>query len=418
MRAAHEAVAAQLERMRQLGDKGQTDREQAELERRIQALSAAIARRMQALAEQARRDHSGLPPMPDARMLSGDDLSRMMQQMRDDAAHGRAGDAMQRLAQMQSMLDRMRAATPQDLQSAQQQAEAQRQVREQMAGLQDLVRRQSTLLDRTQSRQAASEKQSRQANAPALDPQAAELLRRLGIPQTDEEGAPQEIPPGEEPSAEAPSDGSTDAPENFEPPRRPPPLSPAQLAQRRAAEQGRQAQRETDTRVQRSLSRALEELGEEFKALAGAQPGGFEDARRAMGSARAALAAGHDQTAEDAQQQALAALQKGAGQMQQALAAGQGGAAVLLPGLGGGSGGDGADPGQEEADGDDRSGPRDPLGRPVAGGLHADDGDTHVPDKAEAMRAREIEQELRRRDTDRTRAPDELNYLDRLLKPF
>ena len=170
--------------------------------------------------------------------------------------------------------------------------------------------------------------------------------------------------------------------------------------------------------MQRSLSRALEELGDEFKALAGAQPGGFEEARRAMGSARAALAAGHDQTAEDAQQQALAALQKGAGQMQQALASGQGGAAVLLPGMGGGSGGDGSDPGQEEAEGDDRSGPRDPLGRPVAGGLHADDGDTHVPDKAEAMRAREIEQELRRRDTDRTRAPDELNYLDRLLKPF
>ena len=419
VRAAHEAVAAQLERMRQLGDKGQTDREQAELERRIQALSAAIARRMQTLAEQARRDHSVLPPMPDARMLSGGELSRMMQQMRDDAAHGRAGEAMQRLAQMQSMLDRMRAATPQDLQSAQQQAEAQRQVHEQMSGLQDLVRRQSTLLDRTQSREGAAEKQSRQSSAAALDPQAAELLRRLGIPQTDEEGAPQEAPPGDVPPGEAPSgDGSTDAPENFEPPHRPPPLSPAELAQRQAAEQGRQAQRGADTRVQRSLSRALEELGQEFKALAGAQPGGFEDARRAMGSARAALAAGHDQTAEDAQQQALAALQKGASQMQQALAAGQGGAAVLLPGMAGASGGDGSDPGQEEAEGDDRSGPRDPLGRPVAGGLHADDGDTHVPDKAEAMRAREIEQELRRRDTDRTRAPDELNYLDRLLKPF
>ncbi len=408
VRAANEAVSAQLERMRQLGDKGQTDREQAELERRIQALSAAIGRRMQALAEQARRDHGTLPPMPDTNTLSGEDLSRMMRQMRDDAAHGRAGDAMQRLAQMQSMLDRMRAATPQDLQSAQQQAEAQRQVREQMAGLQDLVRRQSTLLDQSQSRHAVAEKQSRQASGAELDPQAAELLRRLGIPQTDEEGAPAETPSG---------DGGGDPPENLESQQHAPPLSPDQLAQRQAAEQGRQAQRETDARVQRSLSRALEELGEEFKALAGAQPGGFEEARRAMGSARAALAAGHDQTAEDAQQQALAALQKGAGQMQQALASGQGGAAVLLPGMTGESGGDGSDPGQEEA-GDDRPGPRDPLGRPVAGGLRADDGDTHVPDKAEAMRAREIEQELRRRDTDRTRAPDELNYLDRLLKPF
>jgi len=80
----------------------------------------------------------------------------------------------------------------------------------------------------------------------------------------------------------------------------------------------------------------------------------------------------------------------------------------------------GHEPGQDEANGepDGKNGPHDPLGRPVAGGQHADDGDTHVPDKAEQLRARDIEQELRRRDTDRTRAPDELHYLDRLLKPF
>ncbi|MDT8871288.1 DUF4175 family protein [Komagataeibacter rhaeticus] len=46
------------------------------------------------------------------------------------------------------------------------------------------------------------------------------------------------------------------------------------------------------------------------------------------------------------------------------------------------------------------------------------DNDTHVPDKASRERAREIEQELRRRDADRTRPPEELEYLDRLLRAF
>ena len=441
VRAARQSVAEQLDRMRQLGDKGQSDKEQSELERRIQALSQAIARRMQALAEQARRDHTTLPPMPDAKVLSGADLGRMMQQMRDAAAHGHAQEAMRQLEQMQSMLDRMRAATPQDLQSLQEQAEAQRQAQEQTDALRDLVRRQSTLLDQTQSRRSAQEKENRQNPDGGLDPQAQELLRRLGIPQSgDEEGgqpfgqapgqmpfdtqeaeqAPDGRPPDGRPPDAKPWDGSTDAPENFAPN---PANSPAQRsreqASRRAAEQARAGQQNQDARVQHSLARALDELGQEFKALSGAQPGGFDDAQQAMASARAALAAGHDQLAQDAQQQALADLQKGSRQMQQALASGRGGAPMLMPGMSGGSAGSQpGDQGQEESESEGGNGQRDPLGRPVAGGPHADDGDTHVPDKAEQMRAREIEQELRRRDTDRTRAPDELNYLERLLKPF
>ncbi len=438
VRAARESVAEQLERMRQLGEKGQSGKEQSELERRIQALSQAVARRMQALAQQAQREHTVVPPMPDARMLSGGDLDKMMQQMRDEAAHGHAQEAMQQLAQMQSMLDRMRAATPQDLQSMQEQAEAQRQIHEQTEALQDLVRRQSALLDQTQSRRNARDKDVREQNlATGIDPQAQELLRRLGIPQPGDDNfqmpgqmpapgsAPGDgMPPDEQEAGHAPdalpSGGSTDAPENFAPnPANDPARRARERASHEAAEQARAAQQRQDTRVQHSLTRALDELGQEFKALSGAQPGGFDDAKQAMGSARAALAKGQDQPAQDAQQQALADLQKGAKQMQQALASGRGGAAMLMPGASGeGGGGQPADQGQDGTADDGATGPRDPLGRPVAGGPHADDGDTHVPDKAEQMRAREIEQELRRRDTDRTRSPDELNYLERLLKPF
>nr|WP_321983368.1 DUF4175 family protein [uncultured Lichenicoccus sp.] len=408
VRAARDALGQQLERMRQLGDKGQTAQEQSELERRMQTLMAAIARRLQALAEQAKREHTMLPPMPDARALTGGDLSRMMQQMRDAASQGHTQEAMQQLQRMQSMLDRMRSATPQDLQSLREQSQAQAQVREQMEGLHDLERRQSAMLDQSQARQAARQREAQARNGAdqrgQMDEATAELLSRLGVSPPQEQGFPPPNPTGR----------PDDAPD--------PQAEARRQKADEAAERKRAEQRAGDTRTQHALSRALEELGQEFKGLSGKQPGGFNEAGQAMKSAREALAAGQDQAAQQAQQQALAALQKGGQQMQQALASSQGGSPMLLPGMPGNSPSDdpGDAPGQEaQGDGQDpRPGQRDPLGRPIGTGPHADDGDTHVPDTAERLRSREIEQELRRRDTDRTRPPAELDYLDRLLKSF
>ena len=45
-------------------------------------------------------------------------------------------------------------------------------------------------------------------------------------------------------------------------------------------------------------------------------------------------------------------------------------------------------------------------------------GDVRVPDQMEQARTREIQEELRRRGADRTRPQPELDYIDRLLKPF
>ena len=426
VRGAREAVSAQLEHMRALGDKSQSVREQSELERRIQALSQAIARRMRALAEQAMLQHTMLPPMPDQRMLSGSDLSRMMQQMRDQAQHGDTQGAMRRLAQMQSMLDRMRAATPRDVQAAQRQAEAAQQAREQTQGLRDLVKHQAALLDRTQARLAAREQselaQGQSQAQTNIDPQTAELLRRLGIPPDTVAAAPgagDQTPPDY--AAGSPGRGADAGPTD-------PARTAAQMAARKSAAQARAVQRGQDAHVQHALARALDELGQEFQELSGKRPPGLDEAHRDMDRARTSLASGQDAPAGTAEQQALAALQRGSSQMRQMMASGAAGSAMLMPGLADGSGGSardddagddpGDDPGQDQADGEQRSGPRDPLGRPVASGPESDDGDTHVPDKFQKMRAREIEQELRRRDSDRTRPPAELNYLDRLLRSF
>ncbi len=400
VRGAQDRLAEQLEHMRQLGEKGQTGPEQAELRARIAALGGAIARRMQALAAQAAHDHAAMPAMPDP-SLGAHDLDRMLQRMQAAAASGHAEEAMRQLSQMQAMLDHMRMATPQDLESARQQAEASQRAQDQMDATRDLVRRQSALLDRTQSRQAASDR----AQADAQDPQGPgqpdaatqALLRQLGI----QPGVGPAGPTGQ-PSPDAGG--------------KPPAAGPA-------GQNG--AGQRADQHVQHVLRRAVDELATEFKALTGKEASSLADATRAMDRARDALSAGQDAPAAAAQTEALADLQKGAQQMRSAMSGGSGGTGglALLPGSGPGSGG--TEPGEEDADGDpadarEQQDGRDPLGRHLTSG-HAsiDDGDsTHVPDHADPARSRDIEQELRRRDGDRTRSAPELDYLDRLLKTF
>ncbi|WP_342628688.1 DUF4175 family protein [Nguyenibacter vanlangensis] len=430
VRAAQEAVAAQLNHMRALGAQGQSPAEQAELQRRVEALRQAIMRRMQALTQQAVRSHTAIPALPGLAQDGDKALSHMMQQMQDAARNGRSAEAMQALQQMEDMLERMRSATPQDLAAMARQMQARQQALEQQQALQDLIRRQSGLLDHSQSRldrarraQERVEEARRAAQgdrAPDTDRDlasmpTAELLRQLGLKP------PPDMPPDE-------TDGQED--------HRTPQGADSREADGKSGGTGDQPAphdaadgeaRHQDRAVQHALDRALDQLGSEFKDLTGkGAPGGFSDARGAMKAARSALSAGSDADAADAQRKALADLQKGAQQMRQAMKGSGGGAGSLLPAIGGGSGaggpGDGSqgDGGQsgDDAQADDRGGDRDPLGRRTGEGKDGLDADTHVPDTMSRERARDIEQELRRRDSDRTRPREELDYLDRLLKSF
>ncbi len=418
VRAAQEQLAAQIERMRQLGTKGQSPGEQSELQRRIDALKQAIARRMQAMAAQAARSHGAMPPMPDPSMLGGDDLGRMLKRMQDQAASGHPEEAMRQLERMQAMLEHMRVATPEDLQAAQQQAQAQQQARDQMAAVQDLVHRQSALLDRAQARQAQQERARAQdqeavttdgedaagdapageANGAVMDPATRRLMQQLGVTMGGDPA------PGGGPGRQA---SGQQAPGRQDP------------GQQDPGQQADDAARQGDRHAQHVLRRALDELATEFEALTGKKADSLAKAASAMAQAHGALAKGEDGAAARAQVQALSALQQGAQQMRSAMSSGRSaaGGLALLPGNGDGAGNE---PGDDDPGGQEEPGDRDPLGRHLAAG-HAgmDDGDeTHLPDQAAPARSREIEQELRRRDSDRTRPPPELDYLDRLLKPF
>ena len=67
-----------------------------------------------------------------------------------------------------------------------------------------------------------------------------------------------------------------------------------------------------------------------------------------------------------------------------------------------------------------RSANRDPLGRPLNEGTSgsSDSGDTRVPEQMEEARTRALQEELRRRGAERTRPQNELDYIDRLLKSY
>lgn len=409
VQAAQEAVRQQLEHMRQMGPKGQGPDQQAELQHRMQALKDAISRKMQALAQQAMRNHSAMPALPQMTARGTQNLDRMMQQLQDDAANGRDADAMQKLQQMEDMAESMRNATPQDMVQLAQQMQARQRAKELRHALRDLTARQSQLLDHAQSRlDQAQREQEREAarhqtdmddDGPDLSNMStADLLRQLGI--TPPDGAPTQ-----------------------QPPRPPPPES--------MTPEARAAQQHADRAVQHALARALHELRHEFKQFSGKDTPALDKAQADMKAVRAALGTGKDTDAASAEKKVLADLQQGDQQMRQSIRnhGAQGSMTIFMPmmsqGNGQGSSGSGGNrPGDQDDDDDadqqpaDSKNDRDPLGRKTGDTRQGMDNDTHVPDNASRERAREIEQELRRRDADRTRPPEELEYLDRLLRAF
>ncbi len=171
---------------------------------------------------------------------------------------------------------------------------------------------------------------------------------------------------------------------------------------------------------------------QQFSDLTGQMPPSLGEADQAMRDSIGKLGQGDDMGAGESQQQAIAALQKGAKEMGQTMAQQFG----RQPGQGGE---DGEDDGSEgamgmmmpdgsRADGrgtgpipgqPDRADPggRDPLGR-TAQGNSTDNADVAVPEERERQRTQAIQEELRRRGADQERPREELDYIDRLLKQF
>ncbi|RMI24750.1 TIGR02302 family protein [Pseudoroseomonas wenyumeiae] len=349
----------------------------AELERRVQELREAIRQHLEALAEQLQRENGEtMPQDPQARLMDPQDLDRRTQEMQDAAREGRTQDMQQQLAELERMLEALQngqmARREGGNRNSQQQQQRQQRGQQQMGAIQDMVQREGQMLDRSHQREQAE----------AGQPQQQQQRRS---PYNQQQRQPQ-------------ADATT--------------------AEQRAAE----AQR--DARQQRALRRALGELMQQFGDLTGEIPEALGRADQQMRQAQEALGRGGDPTAN--QQQAIRELQEGAQQMAQTMQRQFGqGQQGQEPGEGQGEasrGQQGRDPnggqGRDQAMGQGEG--RDPLGRPTRNEPNSNDtgSDTVVPGDAEALRTRQIQEELRRRGADRERPPSELDYIDRLLKTF
>lgn len=357
LEAARQAVRDAMEKMTQ----EPTDANRQALEQRLKELQEAIDRHMQAMLEQAERNHEALPFDPETEHLSDKDLDRLAEQARQALREGRMDDARQKMAELERLLDRLRQA---QLDKGQGNSQQRQKGHQQMGAVQDMVGREGGLLDHTESR-------NEQANAPQ-------------------------------------------------------PIQPDQQGNNSAS------QRPVDQRVQQALRSALGEMMQQFGDLTGQVPQALTEADQAMRESGQDLGTGDDQGASAAEQRAIAALQKGAREMGRTLEkqfgrgrqqgepgegegfGAEGSMGMMMPDSRGEGSGDQPSPGApSRAD----SHGRDPLGRMNQGG-GVDSGDVHVPEEAERKRSQAIQEELRRRDAERQRPQEELDYISRLLRQF
>ncbi|MCW8088108.1 DUF4175 family protein, partial [Sabulicella glaciei] len=345
---AQEALREALEQSeREPGD--QQARE--ELRQRIEELREAIRRHLEALAERLQRENAeALPYDPQQRMMDGRDMERRTRRMEQAAREGRTEDARRELAELEEMLRALQEGRVARGESPQRQGQRQRG-QQQMGAVQDLLRRQTEMLDGAQRR--ADEEDRRRSQTRRNQP-----------------------PPPADPEAER--------------------------------------QRREEARQQRALRRALGELMQQHGDLTGEVPEGLGRAGQAMRDAQEALSQGGD--ARPSQQEAIRRLQESGRQMAQQMQR-------QFGGQGEGEGGDDmtgeAENGSQDSEQEMGEG-RDPLGRRgrEATGQADNGSDTRVPDEAELLRTRRLQDELRRRGAERARPAEELDYIDRLLRRF
>jgi uncharacterized protein (TIGR02302 family) len=334
------------------------------LDQKLKELEEAIARHLEAMMEEARRNNDQMPFDPEQQHLSNRDLDKMAEQAREAAREGRMEDAQQRMAELERMLDKLRNARAEHGRDGERSEAQRRRGRQQMGVVQDMIGRQGSLLDRSQGR--ADETTRFRGNQPPTQPtdeasqreadrRVQQALRRaLGELMQQFGDLTGQVPPS---------------------------LGEADTAMREA---GRQLGEGNDSGAGESEQKAIEAL----------QKGGRE-----MGQAMAKQFG--PQGGQDGSEQEG----DGDGPMGLTLHDGRDDG----PGHGWRSG-----PPDREQSG------RDPLGRRYGQGSSGADesADVTVPEERERQRTQAIQEELRRRGAERLRPQMELDYIDRLLKQF
>ncbi len=362
--AAEQRLAqAQEDVRRAIAERAQGRITDKQLAAKIQALRQALAQRLADLARRAFERGQLGPFDPRGKNFGSPMLDRMMKRMEQSAREGHYDEARRQMAELQDLLQKLNHAKVLSPEQARRAAEANRKAHQLTGAAADLARREAGLMDHGQAR------------APRPPP----------LPM------PTPVPPAM---------WGQDMP--------PPPPDPQKLEQDEAS-------RSADAKTERALQQALRALQQSIARFGMKPPGNLGEAQKAMQQAEQALQSGQDGAARDAESEAVQDLQKGGRALAQQMQ--QGSQLAIMPG--GGQGGD--EFGLGEGEGPQQEGQRDPLGRPMQAGNTGqvqDDGSVKVPTEMEAGRSRAIQEELRRRDAERDRPQGELDYIERLLRPY
>ncbi|MBM6582510.1 TIGR02302 family protein [Microvirga sp. BT689] len=366
--AERELRAAQ-DRLKEAMDRGAADEEirrlTDELRQAMDKFLREFAQRMQQNQQQSQNQNQRSPD----RMISQDDLNRMLRQMEEAMRRGDVAEAQRLLEQLRNILENLQTAQPNNRMTD----PLGREMNQAMQDLEDMAREQQNLRDETfregQNRRMQQGERNGQRQQGQRQGQRQQGQRQRQQGQQGEQGEGQEQA------------------ENG---------------------QGQQGLRQR----QQALRERLEELQRRMQGMGMQGEQGLGDAEQAMRDAEGSLGQGQDGPAVDAQGRALENLRRGmqgmAQQMQQ-----------MQQGDGQGNEQAGDQPGQGNPQGNQQAGQRDtdPLGRPMRNRDYSD-GRVEVPtlNMSPAQRAQRILDELRRKLGDPTRPQEELDYFERLLR--
>ena len=348
LRTAQEELMKALER----------DASEEEIKRLMDELRTALNEFLENMRQQAQNNPNFMPenPLSPNRVITSQDLERMLKKIEDLAKTGSKDAARQMLSELRDLLE--------NAQPGNQASNSQSQEMMQMLdGLSELISKQQQLLDETFQAQQESE-----YGSPGEEGEPGEEARDGREGREGKQGRQSQ---GQGKSGQGKSGEGKDGQNPF------PGL-------------GQQ---------QGGLQKQLKELMDKLKGFGAKPPEQFDGAGQAMGKAGEALGEENAGRATEQQTLALDKMRQGAKSLVEQMMSGMG-----QPG--------------NQGRGQAGAGDRDPLGRPLpTQGL--DNGDlVKVPEESDIQRARQILEELRRRLGERARPPGELDYIERLIERF
>jgi uncharacterized protein (TIGR02302 family) len=368
---AERQLRAAQERLREAMERGAGDQEIAKLTEELrQAMDRFLREFAERMQNQPQDNQQQMSRSPD-RVISQDDLNRMLNEMQEAMRRGDMAEAQRLLDQLKNILENLRTAQPNSRMSDPMAREMNRQMEE----MDNMVREQQQLRDETfrqgqnrRDRQGTRQGQRQQQRGPGQRQQPGQQG------QQGDQG----------------QDGEQDSAEN--------------------GQEGQNGQGQGLGRRQQALRERLQEMQRRMRGMGMQGEQGLSEAEGAMREAEGQLGQGREGSAVESQGRALEGLQRGmqgmAQQMQRMMGQNEGE-------------GEGEPGGPGNPQGRAQNDPRndDPLGRPTRS-REFSDGRVRVPGVNESAveRARRILEELRRKLGDPTRPQEELDYFERLLR--